>query len=454
MSDLNEEKVSGTALLPLILFVVSYLGTGIALTMKGVDMAFYAVKAPIFVILGIIFAFILFHKNGFAKNLEDLLAGCGDDNIVIMCMIYLLAGAFSTVSKSIGAVDSVVNLSLSVIPVEYITAGIFVISAFIATATGSSVGTVVALGTIAVGVAEKGNLNMAMVLGALVGGAMAGDNLSIISDTTIAATRTQNVRNKDKFLMNFKITIPAAIITIILLLIFGRPESAVSLEQLDYSLIKVVPYLFVLISAIMGMDVFLVLTLGTLIAGGIGLAQGAFESGLITLADYVYEGFNGMFEIFLLSLLTGGLAHMVRKNGGINWIIEKMRKNISDNRSAELSVAGLTAITDAALANNTVSIVINGPIAKRLSNEFKVDPRRMASLLDMFSCIVQGIIPYGAQLLIVAGFTEGQVSPVQVVPFVWYNFILAAMAIVSIYVRFSDAKEPWDYELDQVAEAN
>ncbi|MGF0095903.1 Na+/H+ antiporter NhaC family protein [Peptoniphilus sp. SGI.035] len=442
-------KANGAALLPFIVFVLVYLATGIILNSMGIEMAFYQVAAPVCILPAIILAFIMF-KGTIDDKFNDFVHGCGDENIIIMCLIYILAGAFATVSKSSGGVDSVVNFALSLIPVQYITAGIFLISCFISISTGTSVGTISAVGPIAVGVATKGNLPLTLVLGSLVGGAMFGDNLSVISDTTIAATRTQNVGMRDKFRANIKIAIPAAIITFVILLIVGKPEGEVVLDDLSYKFILIVPYLFVLISALAGMNVFLVLTSGIVLSGIIGIFTGGLT--MMTFAQKIFEGFSGMFEIFLLSLLTGGLSYMVSSNGGIEWLVEKIRSFAKDVKSAEISIALLTLLTDAATANNTVAIIIDGPVAKEISKDFKVDPRRSASFLDTFSCVMQGIIPYGAQILIAAGLTKElgalAVSPIQIVPFLWYQALLAIFAILSIFIRFADPKDKWDFEND------
>ena len=442
-------KANGAALLPFIVFVLVYLATGIILNAMGVEMAFYQVAAPVCILPAIILAFIMF-KGSIDDKFNDFVRGCGDENIIIMCLIYILAGAFATVSKASGGVDSVVNFALSLIPVQFITAGIFLISCFISISTGTSVGTISAVGPIAVGVATKGNLPLTLVLGALVGGAMFGDNLSVISDTTIAATRTQNVGMKDKFRANIKIAIPAAIITFIILLVVGKPEGEVVLNDLTYKFILIIPYLFVLISALAGMNVFLVLTSGIILSGIIGIFTGGLT--MMTFAQKIFDGFSGMFEIFLLSLLTGGLSYMVSSNGGIEWLVQKIRSFAKDVKSAEISIALLTLVTDAATANNTVAIIIDGPVAKEISKDFKVDPRRSASFLDTFSCVMQGIIPYGAQILIAAGLTKElgalAVSPVQIIPFLWYQALLAVFAILSIFMRFADPKDKWDFEND------
>ena len=448
-------KANGAALLPFIVFVLVYLATGLILNAMGVEMAFYQVAAPVCILPAIILAFIMF-EGSMDDKFNDFVRGCGDENIIIMCLIYILAGAFATVSKSSGGVDSVVNFALSLIPVQFVTAGIFLISCFISISTGTSVGTISAVGPIAVGVATKGNLPLPLVLGALVGGAMFGDNLSVISDTTIAATRTQNVAMKDKFRANIKIALPAAIITFVILLVVGKPEGEVELGDLSYNFILIIPYLFVLITALAGMNVFLVLTSGIVLSGIIGMFTGGLT--MMTFAQNIFDGFSGMFEIFLLSLLTGGLSYMVSSNGGIEWLVQKIRGFAKDVKSAEVSIALLTLLTDAATANNTVAIIIDGPVAKEISKDFKVDPRRSASFLDTFSCVMQGIIPYGAQVLIAAGLTKElgalAVSPVQIIPFLWYQALLAVFAIISIFVRFADPKTGWDFENDVPLEEN
>ena len=451
----NKPRPSLAALLPFLVFIFVYMATGIILNSLGVEMAFYQVPAPVCILPAIILAFIMF-KGSVDDKFNDFVSGCGDENIIIMCLIYILAGAFATVSKESGGVDSVVNFALSIIPLQFITGGIFLIGCFISISTGTSVGTISTVGPIAVGLAQKGNLPLALVLGSLVGGAMFGDNLSVISDTTIAATRTQNVNMKDKFKANIRMALPAAIITFIILLVVGKPETLPTLEDRPYNPVLIIPYLFVLISAIAGMNVFLVLTSGIILSGIIGIATGGLD--LMTFAQNIFTGFSGMFEIFLLSMLTGGLSYMVSKNGGIDWLVQKIRSFARGQKSAEVSIALLTALTDAATANNTVAIIIDGPVAKEISNDFKIDPRRSAALLDTFSCVMQGIIPYGAQILIAAGLTKelgaGAVSPMEIIPFLWYQGILAIFAIASIFIRYADPSGEWDFEKDELKEEN
>lgn len=447
MENLNK-KSNGKALIPFLIFIIVYMGTGLVLQAQGVDMAFYQLPAPVAALVAVIFAFIMF-KGSIDEKFNTFVKGCGDENIIIMCIIFILAGAFSTVSKSMGAVDSTVNFALTLIPAQYITAGLFIISCFISLATGTKVGTIVAVGPIAVGLAEKGGLYLPLVLGAMMGGAMFGDNLSVISDTTIAATRTQGCEMKDKFKCNFLMAFPSAVLTFILLLIFGKPVQAVAAGEYSYSIVKMLPYILVLLTSLKGVNVFIVLTGGILVSGIIGLIYGEFT--LLGLGQQIYSGFTGMFEIFLLSMLIGGLSYMVAEEGGIQWILEKVKGMIKGRKSAEIGIAALVGLTDAATANNTVAIIINGPIAKQISNEYKVDPRRSASLLDSFSCIMQGLIPYGAQMLIAVGFTNGLVSPFQVIPLMWYVFFLTVFAVASIFIPFTDGaikKDPWNFEHD------
>ncbi|GAA0730043.1 Na+/H+ antiporter NhaC family protein [Clostridium malenominatum] len=444
-----KKKSSGTALIPFLVFIAIYLGSGLILQAQGVEMAFYQLPAPVAIFCGIISAFFIL-KGTAEEKFDALLEGCGNKDIIIMCTIYLLAGAFATVSKAMGGVESTVNLGLTYIPPQFITVGLFVITCFISISTGTSVGSIVAVGPIAVGLAEKSGLSLPLVLAAVVGGSMFGDNLSVISDTTIAATRTQGCEMRDKFRVNLYIAVPAAIITAILLLIFGRPEVVPAMQSYDFSLIKVLPYVLVLVLSIIGVNVFVVLTLGIVVSGAIGLGFGNLT--VLTFSQEIFNGMLGMVDIFLLSMFTGGLAQMITKAGGINFLLEKIKTMVKGKRSAEMGIAALVAVTDAAVANNTVAIIIDGPIAKEMCQEYKVDPRRSAALLDIFSCVMQGIIPYGAQMLIILSFTKGAVSPFEVLPLLWYQWLLAISAILSMYIPFADAlikKTPWDWSKEE-----
>ena len=447
----NQKKGNGLALIPLLIFIGIYLGAGIILQSKGTEMAFYQFPSPVALFIAIIIAFIMF-KGSINEKFSDFAKGCGEENIIVMLAVYLFAGAFSTVAKAMGGVDATVNLGIKFIPAQFLIAGLFVIGAFLGVATGTSMGTIAALVPIACGVADKAGLNVPLALAAVIGGAMFGDNLSMISDTTIAATRTQGCEMKDKFRVNGLIATPAAIITIVLLVVFGRPENIVAIENIQFNIVKVIPYILVLALAVVGVNVFLTLSVGIFSAGIIGIFGG--ELTILTFAQNIYEGFSGMTEVFLLSLLMGGLSYMVTKNGGLEWLLAKIQTFIKGPKSAQIGIATLTAVADMATANNTVAIIIVGPIAKGIAHEYKVDPRRTASILDITSCIVQGAIPYGAQLLsagslaAVAGFI---VSPIEIITLLWYQWILAVVLIISFVFPFADGlmkKDPWNWEHD------
>ena len=417
-------------LIPFLVFIGFYLGSGVILDSMGVELAFYQLPAPVAIFPGIIVAFLLF-KGSIKDKFETFLEGCGHQDIITMCIIYLLAGGFAIVSKSMGGVDSTVNLGLTYVPSHYIAPGLFVIAGFISTATGTSVGSIVSLAPIAVGLAEKSGVSMPLVLAALMGGAMFGDNLSIISDTTIAATRTQGVEMKDKFRVNIKIAAPAAVVTLILLIVFGKPDIAPETGVYTYNIIKVLPYIFVLTLSLIGINVFVVLTAGIALSGAIGLFYGDFT--WLGYAKEIYNGFTGMTEIFLLSLLTGGLASLVTKAGGVDWIMSTIEKRIKGVKSAQMGMALLVTLTDVAVANNTVAVIINGPIAKKISDRYGVDPKKSASVLDIFACIAQGAIPYGAQMLIMLSFAGGKISPFDIIPLLWYQMILGVFTVAYIF---------------------
>jgi Na+/H+ antiporter NhaC len=444
----SNQKANGLALIPFLVFIIIYMGAGLFMQAKGVEMAFYQFPSVVAIFIAVILAFMM-NKGTVDEKFAVFAKGAGEENILIMLMIYLLAGAFSTVAKTMGGVDATVNLGLYLIPAQFMTAGIFIISSFLGVATGTSMGTISALIPIALGVSVKAGLNLPLVAAAVVGGAMFGDNLSMISDTTIAATRTQGCELRDKFKVNFMIALPAAILTVVLLLIFGAPKVVVPLDNLHFDLLKVLPYVLVLGLALAGMNVFLVLTIGIFSAGIIGLIAG--ELTLFTVSQAIWDGFTSMNEVFFLSLFCGGLAALTTHYGGINWLIEKVQKLMRGQKSAQIGVSALVSLADVAVANNTVAIIISGPIAKDISREYKVDPRQSASLLDIFSCIWQGIIPYGAQLLVVGSLTAGAASPLDVIPFLWYQQLLAVTAILSIIFPFAHRtikKNPWNWEYD------
>ncbi|SFP32759.1 putative methionine transporter, NhaC family (TC 2.A.35.1.-) [Oscillibacter sp. PC13] len=439
----------GTALIPFLIFVAIYLGAGIYLQIRGQSMAFYQFPPVTAMFIAVLAAFCI-GKESLQEKFSIFARGAANENVLTMLMIYVLAGAFSSVASAMGGQDATVNLGLSVIPVRFLAAGVFVIAAAMGTATGTSMGTIGAIVPIAVGVAEKGGLSLSLFLGACVGGAMFGDNLSMISDTTIAATRTQGCEMRDKFRVNFLIALPAAVVTLVLLLAFGRPDSAVPIRDLPVDFVKVLPYLAVLVLAIAGMNVFLVLLIGIFSSGAIGLLTGGLT--IFGFAQAIWTGFTSMNEVFFLSLFCGGMSELIAHNGGIAWLVEKLRKGMRGNKSAQVGIAALVSLADCATANNTVAIIVSGNVAKDVSWEYRVDPRRTASLLDVFSCVFQGIIPYGAQLLLAASLTTESgitINSVEIIPYMWYCWILAAFGILSIFIPYADhlcRKDPWDWE--------
>ncbi|WP_235336918.1 Na+/H+ antiporter NhaC family protein [Pontibacter korlensis] len=434
------QKTGGWALVPFLVFVLTFLGAGILLN------DFYALPAPVAVVLGIISAFFILRGSTEAK-VAALIQGCGDSKIITMCLIYLLAGAFATVTKVVGGVDATVNLGLSVLPVQYLGLGVFLLAAFLSTATGTSVGAIVALGPIVVGLAEQSHTSLPLLLGALLGGAMFGDNLSFISDTTIAATQTQECSMRDKFRVNILIAGPAALVTIALLLITGLNTAGAGAgllpELQDFSFWQIVPYLLVIVLAISGVNVFVVLILGTLASGAVGLWQGQLE--VLQFGRSVYEGFTGMTEIFLLSMLTGGLAKMVSEAGGIAFLLQRVSKATRGFRSAQVGIGALVGGTNTAIANNTVSIVVTGQVVKEISQRYAVDKRKTAALMDISSCVVQGLLPYGAQILILLSFTEGKLNFLDLWANAWYLYLLLLFSLLAVYTPFVDnylAKQP------------
>jgi len=441
----QEREASGLALIPLLFFIFIYLGVGIVLHSKGVEMAFYQFPSVVAMTIAVILAFLMYHKTGIDNNFKLFARGAGDENIMTMLMIFLLAGAFSSVAGAMGGVSSTANLGLAIIPPRFIVPGIFIIAAFLSTATGTSMGTVGAIVPIAYNMAKTADLNMSFVVAAVLTGAMFGDNLSMISDTTIAATRTQGVDLKDKFRTNAWISIPSALITLSLMVIFSKGGTATG--NLDYNLIKVVPYVLVLGLALLGLNVFAVLIIGIISASAVGVGTGAI--GLMEVAAKIWAGYQGMIEVFILSMFVGGLAELTKHYGGLKWIIDKTSKLLKGPKSASVGIAALAALTDAATANNTVAIIVTGEIAKEISEKYKIDPRRTASFLDIFSCIMQGFIPYGAQFLLIASLTKNAVNPTSMIPYNWYLIILGIMSLISVvfpsYNRIV-CKGEWNWE--------
>lgn len=423
-------KSSAVALLPFLVFVVVFLGSGIILG------DFYVFPAPVAALCGVIFAFLL-PQSTFEKKIEYFLSGCGDKNILTMCVIYLLAGAFATVSKSIGSVDAVVNLGIKYLSVEYILVGVFLIASFLSISAGTSVGTVVALSPIAFGLANSLELDVNVVGAALLCGAMFGDNLSFISDTTIAATQSMGCEMQDKFKENGKIAFPAFLLSAVIFIYLGNGATSASMvahqDLGSFSLLLVFPYLLVIVLAMMGFNVFAVLILGILLGGAVGF----FENSLswLDFSKKIYEGFMGMSDVFLLALFTGGISGIVEKMGGVNFLLNKIKSFVKGQRSAYLGIGTLVSLSDIAIANNTIAIILTGKVAKKISDEHQLSPRLSASILDVFSCIFQGLIPYGAQVLILVELSDGRVNYFEMIKYTWYIYFLFVFAIASVVLR-------------------
>lgn len=441
----KDNKVSSSnanpyALLPFGLFLVIFVGTGVYLTTQGVEFAFYKYPAPVCVLPAILLAIFLGRKQ-LDQTIEDFIKGIGHSNIISMCLIFLLAGAFATVAKAIGGVDATVSLGVKVIPSYLLTPGFFIISAFIATAMGTSMGTNAAVAPIAFGVAKAAGIPLPIMAGAVMSGSMFGDNLSIISDTTIAATRTQGCEMKDKFKENIYIALPAAFLCFCLYAFFLGNAEVPSQESIQW--FKVMPYLVILILAVTGVNVFVVLVTGIILAGFVGIFSPS-EYHLDNFAQDIYTGFQSNQEIFLLSMLIGGLGYLMEKQGGLAYITQKVTKLIKalqkltkgNNHSvAELGIASLVSIINICTANNTVAIVVAGKTAKKIAQENNISPKRSASLLDVYSCVIQGLIPYGAQALLLG--TLFKISPIEIVTHSYYPMLLACSGLVFAFFKIS-----------------
>ncbi len=416
------------ALLPLFVFLVVYLFTSIALH------DFYKMPVLVAFLLAAVVAFVQYPSIPFARKVDEFSHHMGDANIMLMCFIFLLAGAFAAISKSMGAVESTVNFALTYLSPSLIIAGLFLIACFISISLGTSVGTVVALSPIAVGFNESMPGVLAVALGAVVGGAMFGDNLSMISDTTIAATRTQNVEMRDKFKVNFWIALPPSIITFLIYAFAGTVTDAVVIAgEHPYSLIKIVPYVFVLVAALTGLNVIWVLLSGIALTAIIGIATGSLDGWqAISSAN---AGMASMFELSITCIIIGGIVGLIRYQGGIDFILYHVSRLIKTKRGGELGIAGLTALVNAAIANNTITILIVGPLAKTIADKNEIDGKRSASILDTISCFVQGLLPYGAQLLAAVAIAQQKVTAFEIIGYMYYPFLLGIATLVFIFLK-------------------
>lgn len=428
------------ALLPLIVFLAIFLGSGIYHTLIGTEFAFYQVKAPVAALPAIILAVVLY-RGKLNAGIEEFFKGASHPNLILMFMVFMLAGAFASVSSAIGSVDATVQFGLSIIPPEFVLPMLFFISAFIATAMGTSMGTIAACAPIAFGFTQVTDINPALAIGAVVGGAMFGDNLSMISDTTIAATRSQNVELRDKFRVNVWIAVPAALLTICgyMLLDFNAQNVAYT----AYNFWLILPYLAVFILAFTRLHVLAVLSLGIIFSGLAGLiVQADFD--VLKLNNAIFDGFVGMFEVALLSMFLGGISAIMQKEGGLEWLIQRIYSltrlfKVGKQRAGEIGICFLVVFSNFFVANNTVAIILSGDMAREVAKEYGVDPKRAAALLDIFSCVVQGLIPFGAQLLLACSIAK--LSPVELISSVYYCWMLAVIAVLSIIFRYPRLKQ-------------
>lgn len=424
----NKRKGNPWALLPIGVFLIIFLGAGI---LTG---DFNTMPAIVGFLIALSIAFCQNRKVDFQRKLTIISRGIGEENIVTMCLIFLAAGAFSGTISAAGGVESTVNLGLSIMPPSIAVTGLFVIGCFISVSMGTSVGTITAMAPIGAGIAQETGLSVPLCLGAVVCGAMFGDNLSMISDTTIAAVRTQGCEMKDKFRENFLIVLPAAIVTALLFFFVARSQSGVLVldkAAYDFQIARVIPYLLVLVGALIGVNVFVILIGGTIFSAIVGISTGAFA--FSELFQKMGEGVTSMYDITVISIIVAAIVALVREYGGIEFLLDVIRGKIRGARGGELGISLLVFLVDCCTANNTVAIVMAGPIAKEISDEYQISPKRSASLLDIFASVGQGVIPYGAQLLTAAGMAA--VSPVEIMPFLYYPILMGISAIFFIMFR-------------------
>lgn len=413
------------ALSPLLVFILLYLVTSI------IARDFYKVPITVAFMASSIYAVIISRGMTLRKRIEIFNKGAGTSQMMLMIWIFILAGAFANSAKMMGAIDATVNLALLLLPAKMILAGLFLAACFISLSIGTSVGTVVALVPIAAGMADYTGMSLPMIVAVVVGGSFFGDNLSFISDTTIVATSTQECRLSDKFRVNSYLVMPVACFMLIVYIFMGIHTQAVHPSG-NIDILKVIPYIVVLVTAVLGMNVMAVLTIGLFLTGIIGILLGAFD--FFGWMQAMGNGILGMGELIIITIMAGGMLELIKYNGGIDFIISHMTRQVNSKRGAELSIATLVSLVNICTANNTVAILTVGGIAKKIGDRFGVDNRKCASILDTFSCMMQGIIPYGAQLLMAGGLAA--INPISIIPFLYYPFLLGIMALASILVRY------------------
>ena len=407
------------------MFILVYLVTSL------IAGDFYKVPITVAFMIASIYAVTVSGGIPLRKRINIYSQGAGTSQMMLMIWIFILAGAFAHTAKMMGAIDATVNLTLTLLPGSMLLAGLFLAACFISLSVGTSVGTIVALTPIAAGIAQQTGTSVPSMTAIVVGGAFFGDNLSFISDTTIVATSTQGCRLSDKFRANAFIVVPAAVVILTIYLIMGSnmhsPQNVGEVE-----ILKVIPYLIVLLAAIVGMNVMAVLVVGLVLTGIIGMLMGAFD--IYGWFGHMGQGIVGMGELIIITMMAGGLLELIKHNGGIDYLIERMTRHVKDKRGAELSIAALVSLVDLCTANNTVAIITVGGIAKQVGDRYGVDSRKAASILDTFSCMVQGLIPYGAQLLMAAGLAG--LNPVSIVPYLYYPVAIGIAALLSILLRY------------------
>ncbi len=413
------------ALSPLLLFILLYVG------LSAIAGDFYKVPMTVVFMIASIYAVVISGNLPLKKRIDTYSRGASSGNLLLMLWIYVLAGAFAASAKQMGAIDATVNMALTYLPANMLLPGLFLAACFISLSIGTSVGTVVALVPIAAGIASSADANVALTTAVIVGGAYFGDNLSAISDTTIVATQSQGCNMSDKFHVNILIVWPAALLILVVYGILGADmEPPRNVAPVEY--LKVIPYIVVLVSAIAGMNVMAVLVLGIALCAVIGLAGNTY--GLFGWLEAMGQGIMGMGELVVIAMMAGGMLEMIRENGGIDYIIDKLTAHVESKRGAELSIAALVSLVNVCTANNTVAILTVGAISKKIGDKYGVDNRKAASILDTFSCTVQGIIPYGVQMLLAAGLAH--VSPMAILPYLYYPFAIGICALLAILLRY------------------
>ena len=413
------------ALSPLVVFIVLYLVTSI------IARDFYKVPITVAFMAASIYAVIVFDGRPLRERIDVFSRGAGTSQMMLMLWIFVLAGAFANSAKMMGSIDATVNMTLILLPAQMLLAGLFLAACFISLSIGTSVGTIVALTPIAAGIAQQTGTSIPLMTAVVVGGSFFGDNLSFISDTTIMATSTQGCKLADKFRVNSFIVIPAALVILTVYFIMGT-EMASPRQVGDTSFVKVIPYLAVLVTAIFGMNVMAVLTLGIMLTGLIGISNGAFD--VFGWMKAMGDGILGMSELIIITMMAGGLLEIVKQQGGIDFIIRLLTRHVNTKRGAELSIAALVSLVNLCTANNTVAILTVGGISKHIGDRYGVDNRKAASILDTFSCVTQGLIPYGAQLLMAAGLA--QLNPISIIPYLYYPVAIGIAALLAILLRY------------------